>query len=1383
MNIFFAAKLFLHKNTHAGSLPLFAIRCIAIWAILSIAPCHIQTPIHAEPNPPLRGQEREQGTEPHHQSQPYFVPNGGQWQDVVQYRLQTTNASLFVEKNALTWLLLSPDDRNMLHECHHHPQQQRCNPEQMRIRAHAFKMVFETNANTENSSNSTQWQGTCASTAYTNFFIGNNPQKWASNLPMYAQIQHNNLFEGVECKFFTDRNGSLKYEFQVQAHADASKIAWHYVGIDPPQLDAQGNLQINTTVNQIIDQAPIAYQLIDGQEIRIPCHFAIQGKRVSFVFPEGYNQDYPLTIDPSIVFATYSGSTGDNWGTTATYDDAGFAYAGSSAFASGYPTTTGAFDISFNNAPSANFETDIALTKFSPDGSSLIYSTYLGGQDTELAHSLIVTPSGELIVLGTTSSDNFPAVNGYDNSYNGGLITTINAINFDNGSDIIVAKLSSDGTALIASTYLGGSGNDGLNESSLKFNYADEARGEVFLDNQNNVYIASCSRSNNFPTVNAQQAIKAGLLDACIVKLSPDLNAILWSTYLGGTSDDAAYSIKIDGDGSVFVCGGTRGGNFPATQGVYDNSFNGQTDAFIAKYSNNGNLQAATFLGTSSYDQSFFIDFDKSQNRVYTVGQTEGNYPISQGVYSNANSGQYIHCLSNDLATSIFSTRFGSGNGGPNLSPTAFLVDRCNRIYVSGWGSAGFDVAPTFGLSNMPLTPDAFQGATDNGFYFILLGEDAETLEYATHFGGFGPTSEHVDGGTSRFDKKGFIYQAVCAGCGASSAFPTTSGAWSNTNNSNNCNLGLIKFNFEPPITIASAIITPGSSGCVPFTVTFGNGSINSTETSWYIDDVFITQVPDFTHTFTQTGSYNVTLIAQNDETCNRADTTITTITVLNPLSYNANFNYQIDCSTYSVTFTPNETVGNHIWQFGDGATSNEPIPTHTYPTTGIYDVTHIIASNIPNCPATDTVSQSIEIVEPVTANASASDTLGCIPLGVQLSHQSTNATSILWNLGNGQTSTAPNPTVNYPIQGEYWVSLIAQNPQSCNLSDTARILITTLDTIIFAQFAPQLPEVCAPLNVTFNTPLPAALNYHWDFGDGTTAGDIIPATHLYEQPGTYTATMIASSPCAPPDTAQVTFLLPEPPMVEVGILAPPQSGCTPVAVFLQATGNAVTYSWNMGNGITANGTSVSQVYDTPGSYHIQLFGTDSSTCNITDSASVLLEVYPYAVAYFTTNTDTAEANYPIQFNNQSTNANSYLWNFGDGTTSTEISPQHTYAAAGQYDVCLQAITNHGCNDVYCQTVTVLPEIKIGIPNAFSPNNDNINDFLQVEGNKNIALIDLKIFNRWGELLFQTNNPQTTWDGTYKGQEQEMEVYVYTMSAILVSSRQISLQGNITLIR
>lgn len=799
---------------------------------------------------------------------PNFIENKGQWHDNVLYQVEMYSANIYLEANRLTYLLMDDNDLHDLHHRHHHPHEN-WNDDWL-LDAHAFNVQF-VGANPFAAK-----RASCEMPNYRNYYLGNNPEKWASKVGIYRQIDYDDLYENIGFRLY-GFEGQVKYDFIVAPQGDPNQIKLLYEGADDVFIQ-DGNLHIVTSVNTIIEQAPYAYQYIDGQEVAVNCRYKLQDRNVVFEFPEGYDPTQELIIDPVVVFATYSGSTADNWGFTATFDPEGNMYSGGVAFGAGYPTTMGAFQMGFAGGDASGYRAaDIGITKYTPDGSSQLFSTYIGGGiANEMPHSLIVSENGELVLYGTTGSSDYPTTaNAYDKTFGGGFNIIVNSISFPSGADIIVSRFSSDGTTLIGSTFVGGSQQDGLN-TALNYNYADEGRGEVVLDAEGNVFVASCTQSGDFPTPNALfPTYNGGLQDACVFKLNQDLSVLEWSTFLGGSNADAAYSLKIADNNTLYVCGGTRSVDYPASFGSYQDSFSGGThDGFIAQLAADGlGFLASTFLGTSGYDQSYFIELDEEQN-VYTVGQTDGNYPIENAGFSEPNGGHYIHKLTSDLSTTIFSTRFGRGDGDPDISPTAFLVDTCGQIYVAGWGGTTNSGSPANSTTNgLTVSDDAFQNVTDGSdFYLLVLAENATNLNYATYFGGAG-NNEHVDGGTSRFDKNGVVYEAVCAACGGTTdAFPVTAGAWSTTNNSDNCNMGSFKFALAGPEVLFD--VNPVLDCENPLNISFINNSVNANSYVWDFGDNTTSTEENPSHTYAEPGIYEVTLVAIGDDGCSITDTT-----------------------------------------------------------------------------------------------------------------------------------------------------------------------------------------------------------------------------------------------------------------------------------------------------------------------------------------------------------------------------------------------------------------------------------------------------------------------------------------------------------------------------
>ncbi len=893
-----------------------------------------------------------------------FIENKGQWQDNIQYQVEMNMARMYLESDRITYLLLNPEDMANIHDAHHDPE---LDITDLKIDCHAFNVHFN-NANPDLIAESS-----CLMDNYRNYFVGNDPDKWAGHVGLYRQIDYYNMYEGIDLRFY-GVDGNIKYDFIIAPTADANQIEFEYEGVDDLFI-ADDNLHIVTSVNTIVEQKPYAYQYISGQLTEVAAAFVITDNKISFSFPDGYDASEELIIDPELIFSTYSGATSDNWGFTATHDEEGNLYAGGAAFGVGYPTTTGAFQVDFAGGDlGGTYQTDMSITKFSADGTSQLYSTFLGGGiSNEMPHSLIVTPTNELIILGSTGSDNYPVTTGaIDETFNGGAVgTSINNIAYSDGSDIVVTKLSADGDMIIGSTYFGGIGNDGLNTSTnLKYNYADESRGEVFLDPQGNIYIASTTSSPDFPTTTGalQPFYGGGSQDGCVAKFNADLTEVIWSSYVGGSDDDATYSLKLDGEGVLYIAGGTSSIDFVTTSGAVNESYQGGVaDAYVVKLSNDGgSLIASTFLGTAFYDQSYFVDIDQD-GFVYTIGQTAGDYPLEgDAAYVIPNSGQFIHKMNNDLTSTEWSTVFGTGNGTPDISPTAFQVDECYRLYVSGWGGNVNGAVAGSTTTGLEITSDALQSTTEGSdFYFMVLGADASTLDYATYFGSPSGTGEHVDGGTSRFSKNGFIYQAVCAGCGGNQTFPTSQSAWSESNNSTNCNLGAVKFQFDNPPTVADFI--PPPPACAPYTAEFINTSVNADDYLWdFGDGSELSDAVDGIHTYEEAGIYEVSLVAIKPGTCNGEDDLVLTLEVLG----------SVDAEITAPSFCPGDSpaaleasVEGGVWS-GDGVSDEETgLFDPTDLATGEYEVSYTVGEA--DCPAVVTAlvvinaALTIELTDP----------------------------------------------------------------------------------------------------------------------------------------------------------------------------------------------------------------------------------------------------------------------------------------------------------------------------------------------------------------------------------------------------------------------------------
>ena len=799
-----------------------------------------------------------------------FIPNAGQWDAAVKYRLGIPGGAAFIRNTGISYILYDAGRIHEIHEMSHQGEQ--LSPGST-IRHQGIHM------NLLGASNPSGTEIFEPSSTQYNYYLGNNKAKHARGLHAYKELLMKDVYPSTDWKVRMTETG-MKYDFIVHPGAQPELIRMNFKGASGLEV-INNTLYIRTVFGEIVEQTPVAWQDGPNGRVLVDCAFQlIDNETIGFQMGS-FDPALELTIDPDLVFASYSGSSDDNWGFTATFDNSENAYSGGIVFGTQFSTNEGVYQEEFGGGT-----IDIGIIKYNPTGVDALYITYLGGSGVEFPHSMIVNEYDELIVFGTTGSANFPVTNGAaSTTFQGGASTQVVNIPVPQGLDIFVARFSEDGDDLLASTFVGGTGNDGFNgNSTLIKNYADEIRGALWVDRDNNVYVGTSTTSSDFPVGNnAIQNTLQGSQDGVVIKLNGNLSQLLWSTYLGGSAADGIFYLVVDEEERVIVTGGTASSDFPLTAGCWQNTYGGGvSDGFVSIIDSAGTgLIASTFIGSSSYDMSFIVGADKS-DFVYIFAQT--SHP---GDLFNLNSpigvsggNQFLMKLNPSLSEVIWSSPYGNATGQPDISPTALLVDYCDKIYCTGWGGAvnGQLGTNTVGL---PVTPDAWQLTTDGSdFHLYVIDDVAENILYASFLGGTS-SPDHVDGGTSRFDRKGVIYQSICAGCGGSSDFPIDGQVYANTNNSSNCNNLLAKFDFESPLTISAIATVSEPLGCAPYTVFFNNTSINADEFSWRVLGEEIGNTQTLEYTFEQPGTYEVELIATSSVSCNGADTVSVTINVL----------------------------------------------------------------------------------------------------------------------------------------------------------------------------------------------------------------------------------------------------------------------------------------------------------------------------------------------------------------------------------------------------------------------------------------------------------------------------------------------------------------------
>jgi len=1104
-----------------------------------------------------------------------------------------------------------------------------------------------------------------------NFFLGQDASKWAADVRPVKQLIFKSVYPGIDLVFKT-KGDFLKYEFEVAPGADPHQINWELSGLDP-ELLRTGEIRYSTPFGQMIEEKPLVFQQNSGVQQLVKARFYRNKNFVGFKLGK-YDKSLHLIIDPALVFATFSGSTVDNWGFSATSDGAGNGYLGGVVSGMGYPTSVGAFDDSYNLG-----QWDISISKFSTDGQNLLYSTYLGGNQDEYPMSMITDTLQQLVILGKTRSNDFPvSATAYDNQYNGAF-------------DLVLTKLNASGSALIGSTYIGGTANDGHNRlptrsfyqgdsTALEYNYGDDSRGEVVLDASFNIYVASNTSSTDFPTQSPLQGLSQGQQDAVLFKFNPTLSTLIYSTYLGGSNDDAAYGLAVvEPLRTVIVVGGTKSANFVnISVPGYDNTFNGGTDGWLLSIGANGNtLAARSFVGTSLSDQVFLVQVD-DQNRVYVVGQSRGSMPVlPANIYNNGGGKHFIQRYNASLTQLEFSTTVGPTNGSsPSLSPTALLVDLCRRVYLAGWGGNANSLNPSLG--SWPLSANAFQSTTDGAdFYFMVLDSNASGLLYASYFGG--SVSEHVDGGTSRFNSQGVVYQAVCAGCGGSSNFPVTPGAYSTTNNSTNCNAAIFKFDME--------IFRPVAS--------------------------FVTQYPD------------------------------TPVCQLVPVLFQS-------------TGTANAT---YFWDFGiPGATSTLPNPAFTYTTAGLFTVTLIVS----NCVGSDTIRRNVNVFPPANIDLSAVPML-CAndTIAVQVS----GANSYRWLAQPGLLDTTGNAP-RFTGSTSTWLYLWAANTVGCEIFDSVLVLVIP-DRLVL----PDTVSACLGGGVFIQPNLgPEVVAFAWE-ANPAIANVNQAAQQLNPAVSTYFYLLTSDTAgCTQRDSMWVN--------IQATVFAnagPDRYVCSNDSFVLTARGGQ-RYLWSTGD----TATTLRFPAQAAGIYW--LIAYNDSCRSLPDTIRILRNEIE---ANFVFSPDTGYAPAKMSFINRTTGdgVGSFQWDFGDGYFSTEASPSHVYRQPGEYSVQLIATNAQtGCSDTLDYNYIFVDSIVMFIPNAFTPNGDGLNDLFKVL-DRNFLSFDIWIYNRWGQLVFQSNDPKFGWDGRLNGELLQSGNYPYLIRGLGKNAKPFQFEGEIRLLR
>ena len=595
--------------------------------------------------------------------------------------------------------------------------------------------------------------GEQAQTARVNYFIGNDPAKWHRNIPTFAQIRYKSVYPGIDLVYYGNQR-QLEYDFVVAAKADPQQIQFEIKGASQLQISTDGSLVLRTTGGELSFQAPIVYQEIHGRRIPLKGGYVLNGaNRIGFRL-EGFDRTKAVVIDPVLAYSTYLGGSGDDQVAGVAVDSTGNVYVAG---------RTDSTDIALDTfgSPAAGYD-HAFVAKLDATGSQLIYADYIGGSSEDDGYAIALDSLNQVYITGSTASPDFPLVHAFQKVYPGGF-------------NAFLAKLSSDGSSLLYSTYFGGNGSD------MPTSLAVDRSGEMIL--------AGSTSSTNLVTSNAFQPNAlpndGGFFGnyGFVTKFSPDGASLVYSTYFGGHTNvpfdcggtpcwpqpnSVISGMVSDSDGNLFVTGYTNTYDFPATSGAYltTNSTNSNTSiGFVSKFSQAGALDYSTYLyGSGGMAVTLTGIAADANGSAYVAGLTfsDGTFPVTStsicdpGSLGGGCSYGFVTKFDPTGAKLSYSTFLGPNNFA---IPQAIALDRDNNAYIIGFtSSTSFETVDAI---------EPYSGGTDA--LLVEINATGTSQLFATYLGGSGDDSGAPAGLT--FDQAGNLY---IAGVTSSTDFPTT---------------------------------------------------------------------------------------------------------------------------------------------------------------------------------------------------------------------------------------------------------------------------------------------------------------------------------------------------------------------------------------------------------------------------------------------------------------------------------------------------------------------------------------------------------------------------------------------------------------------------------
>ncbi len=1169
----------------------------------------------------------------------------------------------------------------------------------------------------------------------------------------------------------------MKYEFIVKPRGDYQNIQLKIAGIQP-RIDKDGNLIYNTSFGTITEKAPLCFQIIQDDTIYIKSKFNLNNQILSFELLESYDKSYSLIIDPDLAFSTYSGATiASFYAFTSNYDDDANMYSAGIAWGLGWPVDTGAYQKTFN------YYTDVCIIKFNNTGSSKIMATYYGGYGDDVPMSIAINKNKEIAIGGFTNSANLPMLN---TSYDSTLNNAPRSASIDNtNGDIFIITLNSTGTQLIGATYIGGTNDEARmlhdlnNATDRKLNSKIPPFQLQFDSVGNHIWFISNTSSTNYPiTSSAIQNTNAGQTDGVITKIKKTCDSLIYSTYMGGSNLDYPTYFIFDAQQRLVIASMTKSDSLITQTGSFHQSLIGSTDGYICIYNPITNqINASTYVGTSAFDAVLKLTINPNNQNIYVLGISAGAYPISTGKYSNTNGNCFIQILNSDLNTNVGSTRIGHNvsQGGSNYwLPTAFGVSKCNDLIVSG-----IQISGGFYQLSMPVTNNAYQ-SNKGAFWFASFDLAVQNLKYATYLGN--PGLDHLHAGQHSVDEEGNLYHSICS---TNPSFPITPGVWASQKlNGSQLDIISFKFNIGHIETNADFTLENGyaQQGCAPYTVIFKDLSTHADIYKWHFGTGDSSDLINPTYTFNNPGIYNVLLIT-HDTTCNTVDSAYMTIKVDSTITPQIIIHDTLLCSYYDSLFYTGASISNYsnnmliTWSPSFaifGSVNNDSLWVKPFINNTYY--INVKGIDTTKCIKPQSASINIHRRDTTVANFAINKSSGCVPLTIQFTNLSKNASRYLWKFGTTDSSTLEHPIHTFTQIGNYLVRLYTYD-DICNTTDYKDTVIqvkkwiepviTLSDTFLCNK------DSLLTINATV-LPYDTIIKIQWEptnaINNISSNGRVLNVNPLLSSSFSIRVFNNNKDLCVKTDSATINIAFAS----DSGMtITPPYSLiCIGDSVTLKAEGNG-HIEWIKNNSIIHEDTNSIIVKPSINTEYAVYF-TDDSNCVFVKNAVVdvmdtliidagIDKVIKYGDA--------------VQLDGNSIGG--YHW-FPEQLVNPNNIANPTVQPESTTTYYLKSTLNNGCDGVDSVTIIVT---NTKIPNAFTPNGDGLNDkFKVIQFKDNVILERFSIYNRYGNLVFETKDINEGWDGNYNKEPCDVGVYFYYV-IYRIGNKRYTEKGDVSLLR